>query len=247
MLRADDSAFLEGRGCYTSARVEDGRARFAERHVARLVEGARSLGLPELDPERVRRALEELARAAFGGGSGVVRLQASRDGEGRLHLVGVPRALGPEPRVWSAIALRVAHGGPGFAPGVKVSSRLTLALAADAARRAGADEALVVDAGGYLVEGARSSAFVALSPGSLATPPLARGAVAGIARSVVLERVAGIAEREIAEAELRGAREIVAVNAVRGARPIVRLDGAPVGDGQPGPWAQRLADALAAD
>ena len=39
-IRADDSAFSEGRGCYTSARVESGRARFAERYAARLARQA---------------------------------------------------------------------------------------------------------------------------------------------------------------------------------------------------------------
>jgi D-alanine transaminase len=71
--------------------------------------------------------------------------------------------------------------------------------------------------------------------------------VAGIARDVALARVAGIEEREIAAAELRSAREIVALNAVRGAKPITRVDGAPVGDGRPGAWAERLAAALAED
>ena len=37
------------------------------------------------------------------------------------------------------------------------------------------------------------------------------------------------------------------MNAVRGALPITRLEGRPVGDGKPGPWARRLAAALEAD
>ncbi|GAG47375.1 unnamed protein product, partial [marine sediment metagenome] len=40
MVRADDSAFSEGRGCYTSVRIQAGRPRFAERHVQRLQRGA---------------------------------------------------------------------------------------------------------------------------------------------------------------------------------------------------------------
>ena len=35
--------------------------------------------------------------------------------------------------------------------------------------------------------------------------------------------------------------------AVRGARSITRLEDAPVGNGSPGPWAERLAAALARD
>jgi branched-subunit amino acid aminotransferase/4-amino-4-deoxychorismate lyase len=176
-----------------------------------------------------------------------VRLQASRDGDGRLHLVGVPRPLGPDPVEWSAIVVQPPHDGGGLAPGLKVSSRLTMALASDAARGARADEALLVDAAGRLVEGTRSNIVVVPEGAGPATPPLASGAVAGIARDVVLERVSEIAERNVSAAELGRAREIVALNAVRGARPITRLEGSPVGDGRAGSWAKRLASVLAHD
>jgi branched-subunit amino acid aminotransferase/4-amino-4-deoxychorismate lyase len=248
VLRADDSAWLEGRGAYTSARVDAGRARFAARHAARLARAARALAIGELDPAQVLRALEELGRAAFGAGSGVVRVQASRDARGILHLVGVPRALGPDRVAWSALLVRLTGpAGPTAAAGAKVSNRLPFALAADAARDAGSDEALLVDAAGRLIEGARTNTIVVDAAGRPSTPPLELGAVAGVAREVLLERVPELVERIVLEPELYRAREIVAVNAVRGARAVVRLDGAPVGDGRPGPWARRLDEALAAD
>jgi D-alanine transaminase len=221
--------------------------RFLERHVARLVRAAAELGLPALDPELARRGFRELAVAAFGAGPGVVRVQVSRDGEGALHVVGVPRALGPEPGTWSAVRFPLRRAGPGAAPGVKATGRLELALARQAAAEARADEALLIDALERLLEGARSNLVVVSRDGAAASPPVALGLVAGIARDVALERMPGIEEREIAAAELASAREIVALNAVRGARPIIRVDGAPVGDGRPGAWAERLAAALAED
>ena len=246
VVRADDSAWLEGRGAYTSARVDAGRARFAARHARRLARDARALGIGELDTDHALRALDELGRAAFGEGSGVVRLQASRDAAGKLHLVGVPRPLGPERFAWSALVVRLSGpAGPASAAGAKLTSRLAMALACDAARDAGADEALLVDAAGRLIEGARTNAIVVDAAGRLATPPLELGAVAGIAREVLLERIPELALRVVGEPELRRAREIVVANAVRGARAVVRLDGAPVGDGKPGPWARRLDAALA--
>jgi len=247
VVRADDSAFAEGRGCHTSARVEAGRARFAARHARRLAQAARALGIGELAEADVLAALAALAHAAFGAGTGVVRLQASRDSAGALHLVGVPRALGPDPPAWSAIRVRLPASGSGGVRGIKLTGRLALALAADAARAAAADEALVLDAAGRLVEGARTSLVVAGESGRLSTPPLELGGVAGIARELLLERVDALEPRVVGDAELARAREIVAVNAVRGARPIVRLDGKRVGAGEPGPWSRRLAEALAAE
>lgn len=247
VLRADDSAYTEGRGCYTTALVNGGRVKFEKRHIARLVLAAPQLRLGELDPERVRAALQELTEAEFGDGDGIVRVSASRDGSGAQHLVGVPRPLGKHLKTWSAAIIALRHSAESLDKGLKVTSRLALALAGDEAETLGVDETLLLDGAGNLVEGARSNILVSPASGNLATPPVSTGGVAGIARSVVLERVPGIEERSIAEAELRTAREIIAVNAVRGACPIVSLDGKPVGDGQPGPWAARLEAALADD
>jgi branched-subunit amino acid aminotransferase/4-amino-4-deoxychorismate lyase len=130
---------------------------------------------------------------------------------------------------------------------MKVSSRLTLSLAAEDARAAGVDEAVLLDATDHLIEGANSNLFVVSREGAVWTPPIASGAVAGIARTIALERVSEIEQRDIAKPELLDAAELIAVNAVRGARPITRLNDRNVGDGRPGPWSARLADALATD
>ncbi len=245
VVRADDSAYREGRGCLTTLRIAAGRARFEDRHVSRLQDGAKSLRLGALADSTIRRAVAELAEAAFPDGEGVIRLQVSRDGAGATHLIGTARRLLDDPAEWSAILSAHPHGGTSSFEGAKVSSRLALALAADDARVAGVEEALLLDANERLVEGANSNLFVAARNGALGTPPLASGAVAGIARSLLLERLPEIEEREISKAELLGARELIAANAVRGARPITRLNGQPVGDGRPGPWSARLAEVLA--
>ena len=130
---------------------------------------------------------------------------------------------------------------------MKVSSRLTLSLAAEDARAAGVDEAVLLDATEQLIEGANSNLFVVSRAGAVSTPPIASGAVAGIARTIALERISEIEQRDIPKSELLDAAELIAVNAVRGARPITRLNDRKVGDGRPGPWSARLADALATD
>ena len=248
VVRADDGAFAEGRGCYTAVRIRNGRPRFAERHLQRLVRGAEALRLGALDPQQVSRALEELSVAAFPNGEGIVRLQLSRDARGTLHLVGVPRGLGDEPATWRAIVAPIVHdGGLALPGGHKLSNRLAQSLAADMSDAAGAHESLLLDAEGRLVEGARSNVLVVTRDGTLRTPPLVRGAVDGIGRQLALARVDGIQESDVRGAELHEALEIIAVNSVRGAVPIVSLDARPVGEGSPGPWAKQLAGALEAE
>ena len=247
VVRGDDSAFSEGRGCYTSLRVAAGRPRFAARHAQRLQRNAAALRIGAIDPGLLLRAFDCLAEAAFPDGEGVLRFQASRDGQGVTHLVGVPRELGLDAALWSAVVAPFSHEG--FTPygGRKVSSRLLHALALDVARDAGVEEALLFDPMDRLVEGAHTNIFVVTSDDVLVTPPSDRGAVAGIARTLLMERVRDAIESDVSRTEIARAREIIAVNAVRGARPIVRLDGVAVAQGVPGPWSQKLADALSHD
>jgi branched-subunit amino acid aminotransferase/4-amino-4-deoxychorismate lyase len=243
-LRADDSAFLQGRGCYTTTRIVAGRPLWPERHARRLARDARRLGLGLVEESRAAAALEELGRAAFGEGDGVVRLQASRDAEGRLHLTGIPRPLGPEPETWSAVVSPLPHPGPMPWGGAKVTGRLLDAVAREGAAKIGADEALLVDREGFLVEGTRCNLLFAAGDGALAALPLERGAVAGVAQEIVRERIPDLATWDLRVEELTALRELIAVNAVRGARPIVKVDGRPVGTGRAGPGAERVARAL---
>jgi branched-subunit amino acid aminotransferase/4-amino-4-deoxychorismate lyase len=246
-IRPDDSAFLHGLGCYSTGRYEAGRLRFGARVAGRLVRDARALGFGALDPDACLEAMLELGRACFGRGVGVVRLQASVDARGEVHLLGTARGLGAEPAHWRGLSSPWPHEGAGPAPGVKLAGHPRHALLRELLRRRSLDEALCLDAADRLVEGTRTSLVVVGHDGRAATPPLARGGVAGVAREIVLERLDALEEADVDAAALRSAREIVALNAVRGARPLVELDGKPVGSGGPGACAARLQAALDAE
>jgi len=244
-VRADDSAFSSGRGCYSTGRFVDGRIRFGERVVRRLAQDARTLGLGMVNEALSLAGMVALGQVHFGDGEGAVRLQASRDGAGSLHLVGVVRELGPEPAEWRAVSSPFAHEGPAPYSGAKVTNHLLFAMARDHAVRAGVDEAVLFDGEGFLIEGARSNFVLARSDGSLATPSLQRGGVAGVARGILLERLPELTEAELHRRTLAKTRELIAVNAIRGAHPVVELDGKPVGNGKPGPAALKLSEILA--
>ena len=216
----DDSAYAEGRGCYSTALITGGAPRFAERHVRRLERGARALELGKLDTRQVLHALGDLAAAAFPDGEGIVRVQVSRGPDGLARVVGIPRELGDEPRIWSVVTAPIPHEGPILVGGHKLTNRLVQSLALQAAREAGAREALLFDREGLLVEGGGSNVVVVAADGALVTPPLSRGAVAGIAREVLSDRVPDLGERDLRYEDLRRAQAVMCTNAVRGARPV---------------------------
>ena len=234
---------LDGVGHYTTARVRSGATLWVERHVARLAADARRLGLPGVDEQMACSAFAELAPAAFGTGDGAIRLQHSRDAAGRSRLLGVPRLLGDEPEAWRSIRAPLAHEGARPWSGIKTTNTLAYTVALEAARARGAQDALFADDAGRLIEGSRCNLFVVLEDGTWATPDLARGGVAGLARETVLEASDQFAVRDIAFHALLRAREVVAVNSLRGGRAVIELDGAPIGT-PTGPALERVNQLL---
>jgi branched-subunit amino acid aminotransferase/4-amino-4-deoxychorismate lyase len=172
-----------------------------------------------------------------------VRVQISRGGDGAARVVGIPRELGDSAPLWSAITAPIAHEGPLLVGGHKLTNRLVQALAIDAAEEAGVDEALLFDRHGFLVEGSRTNVVVVTGDGELVTPPLSRGAVAGIAREVLVDRVPELRERDLRHRDLAAARAVMCTNAVRGARPVTLLDGETL-PGADHPFCKRLDEWL---
>jgi branched-subunit amino acid aminotransferase/4-amino-4-deoxychorismate lyase len=220
--------------------VAGGRVLWPARHARRLRRDAAALGLPAPAREACERALAESAAAAFGAGDGIVRLEWRG-----VRLVARPRPLGEERETWRALLATTVHPGRAVTAGVKGTDWPHVERAREEARAAGVDEAILLDAGGRVVEGARSNLVIVLAGGEAVTPPLARGAVAGLGRELALEAAPRVREADLGIADLLAAREVVATNAVRGARAVVVIDGARVGDGRAGPLARRLAELLA--
>jgi len=248
LVDAGSSAFLaisDEASCYTTARVTNGVARFQRQHVARIQRDAARLGLGDIDPEAVLTAFRELGQKVFGSGDGVIRVQILRDPEGRVKICADSRPLGPEPAVWRGVIAPFPHTGPDTWSGVKLMNRDVYARAHDYSAIAQVDEALLFDADGFLVEGARSNILIVTASGVLATPDLTLGAVLGIAHDIVRERIPDLETRAIRVHDVCDAREVIATNAVRGACPVISLGQLTIADGQPGPWSSRLDQILA--
>jgi len=233
-------------GCITTALWTGAGVRFEARHLARLARDAASLGLGSVDTDLARRALRELGLAAFGEDAGVLRLTASRGADGALAISATPRSVGPTRPGWHAALVPIAHDGRAAPHGAKLADRALYTRAAEYAGRAGADEGLLLDPRGRLVEGSRSNLVAVGDDGVARVPPVARGAVAGIALEACEAgaKPGELVRRDVARSELARLRELVALNAVRGVVAITRLDGNPVGDGRPGPVSARLTAIL---
>ena len=135
-------------------------------------------------------------------------------------------------------------------PDVKSVSLLPNVLAKQRAIEAGAYEAWQVDAQGYVSEGTSSNAWIVSAADEVITRQADTSILKGITRMAVFDILARegvrLVERPFSVAEAKAAREAMLTSATNGVLPVVRIDGAPVGDGRPGPLALRLAAAYRA-
>lgn len=182
----------------------------------------------------------DTARTAFGSGDGILRIEWSRADAAPPELLAVPRALGKGSRSWIAAVSNTTHPGPGQRRNTKHVDVPAYDLAREEVKESNLDEVLLVDANGMLVEGGRSNFIVVTDAGRLWTPNPSLGAVEGLGLAIVLENRPEIGFDTLSVDTIASARELISVNVVRGIVPIVELDGRPVADGEPGPWALRL-------
>jgi D-alanine transaminase len=128
-------------------------------------------------------------------------------------------------------------------PDIKSISLLPNVLAKQMARDAGAREAWYIDAHGFVTEGASSNAWI-VTDNEVVTRRADNSILNGISRAVVLDVVAAkalsFAERPFTVAEAKAAQEAFITAASQIVQPVVCIDGQPVGNGRPGPFATTL-------
>jgi D-alanine transaminase len=127
---------------------------------------------------------------------------------------------------------------------IKTVGLLPNAMARQTAAEAGAGEAWFVDDLGLVTEGAASNAWILDAEGVLRTRDANANILRGITRFTLMEviRQCGIplSEKPFTPDEAKSAKEAFITGAGALVTPVVRLDGAPIGDGRPGPVATRL-------
>jgi branched-chain amino acid aminotransferase len=254
-----DRGFLLGDGLFETLRAVDGRLFRPERHLARLQRGAAYLGLElTAGADELIAALWETLQANHLEDA-ALRLTVSRGagppglglaGTGVATSVIAARAFHGYPDHWydpgaTAVLSRVVKNEQSQLCGIKSISWLEHVMARAEAAEKGADEALLRNTRGDLVEGSGTNLFI-ISGGRILTPDLASGCLPGVTREAVLElgQEMGLEVREesLPSEALAAADEAILTNSLLGAAPLVRVEGQRISSGQPGPITRRLAE-----
>ncbi|MFO0612977.1 MAG: aminotransferase class IV [Polyangiaceae bacterium] len=246
-----DRGFLYGDSVFEAARTYGGRLFRLDVHMQRLARSLEIVGIASpLSTEALQAEVTSLAeqalaqfRAADPTCELAVRFMVSR-GSGPLGLKPVagltPRRVlflsvyTPPPAELYANGIRVAciatFRPSDAAPGAKVGNYLESMLALQRASAVGADEALIVDGGGAVLEGTTSNVFLVVRD-RIVTPMVDR-ILAGVTRRTVLEiaSAAGleIVESRITPSDLYAADEVFITSTLRGVMPVSRVDDHPI-------------------
>jgi branched-subunit amino acid aminotransferase/4-amino-4-deoxychorismate lyase len=247
VVHADDEGFLRGRAAFETVRVYGGRPFRIDDHLARLAASGARLGLPAIDPEDVK-ALAWLALEHAGRPEVALRFYVTpgREGKGEPLALALVTDLPPdleEVRLRGLQVIAVDAQSAALIGGVKSTSYALNMVAVDEARRRGADDAVFVGGSGEVLEGPTTNIWWR-QDGTLFTPSLELGILAGVTRAVLIEAAPRLGY-EVQEGafpleELAAADEAFTTSSVREVMPVVQLDGAAIGDGRPGRVARDL-------
>lgn len=129
-------------------------------------------------------------------------------------------------------------------PDIKSTSLLPNALARQEAFEHGASEAWLIDADGYVTEGAASNAWILTNDNVLRTRPAQSGILRGVTRHVVMELCEAeniqYEEKPFSVEEALQAKEAFITAATNIVMPVVKINDQKIGNGQPGDIAKTL-------
>ena len=202
-----------GYGLFETVRVQDGAARWLPLHLERLAAGCAFLGLaPPPGPDALAARLAAPLGALR---AGVLHLVAA-DGLLRARWGRAPPA--PEVPARIAVAASAVRLAGSATCRFKTLSYLENRLLQREAEERGLFDVVARNERGRLADGGRTNLFLVLD-GRVVTPPIADGALPGVARRVLLK--AGLAEeRSVGLDDLDAAEGVFVANALRGAVPV---------------------------
>lgn len=195
-----DRAFHYGDGCFTTARVKQGKIELSKRHFARLEYACKQLKL-QADLVLIAMTLAHLNQA-----TGTLKIMISRgvgprgyslpDTPADVWVLYYPQEIldfGIEELATTVLSQALGLTMPSLV-GLKTLNRLEQVLLKAEADQLGYAEALVCDLNGQIIEGVSSNCFIRLN-NTWITPELGYNGVHGVMRAEILARMqqAGIA------------------------------------------------------
>lgn len=235
---------LLGHGVYESIRTYNGVPFGLDEHLERLAAGAAALDLP-CPTNDLAREVPDAVRLRAAGGETRIRVFLTAGGTRIVIADQIPDRRRERDEGLAAVILPWRRDPAGPTAGVKASStaasRVGLRYAAERAAATG----IWVTPSGNVSEALAANVF-AVVDGVVVTPPLSDGALAGVTRSKILrfatDEAVECAERSLSVGDLAGADEAFVSATSEPVVPLVLLDGAPIGDGAPGPVTARLQE-----
>jgi branched-chain amino acid aminotransferase len=247
-----DHGLLFGDSVYETVRTYGGKPFLFSRHFARLQHSAAAIDLKL--PWTRARTRDEIQRTLLGGECRI-RLLLTR-GVGELDadidtcaapcaiVIVVPLIALPERLYERGVDVVLSSiRRSGRLADIKTGSLIHQVLARREAKLKHAFEAILLTADEKLSDGITSNIYL-VRDGKVFTPAHDAGIVEGITRGVVLElaRKTGleVVEGFFDAGDIDGADEMFLTSTTREVVPIARVDGKPVGSGNPGPVTLKL-------
>ena len=238
-MPVDNGSFRYGYGLFETMLLRNGRIRLAQYHWERLFASMQTLSFeppPLMTPAKLEG--EVLRTASKNGLSSLcrVRLQVFAAGGGMYGLESTAPGYVIEcfPLPEEMIALNENGLVAGMAKGLRKSAdllsplksanALIYALAARQAKTNKWNDALIYNTEGHIIESTLANIFWEKN-GTIYTPPLADGCVAGVMRRHLLAKVPGIQERSLTTEILAEAKAVFLTNAIRTVRWISDIAG----------------------
>ncbi len=255
----DDRGYQFADGVYEVVAIHRGRLVDEQGHLDRLNRslGELCIGWP-MPPSALKVVMREVIRRNRIH-NGIIYLQITRGIAPRNHAF---------PKTPESVTVMTARSTAPFDPDVKGVSVITIpeirwtrrdiktisllpnVLGKQQAEEEGAYEAWMVEENGQITEGTSSNAWIVTVDGELVTRQASHAILNGITRLAVIrlatEEGIELVERPFSVDEARKAREAFVTSTTSFVKPVVRLDGDPVGDGEPGPLTRRLIEYYAA-
>lgn len=251
MISVRDHGLLYGDGVFEGIRAWSGRVFRLQEHLARLAYGAKALHLPlPYDVEEIATIVQRTVDAAgieeayirlvVTRGVGLLGVDVDTCAEPKLFCMVDELKIFPKDKQLRGISLQTSPfrrpNADMLDPRVKSLNYQNQVQARLAAKRAGADEALLLNSSGRIAEASVANLFV-VQAGVLRTPPTVDGALDGMTRRTMLElaRTAGIPTEvaSLSRTDLFMAKDAFLTGTGAGLVRVASLDGERIGTGEP--------------